>query len=530
MNEIESVLDKRWRNACRVVLRRDIGALSEYYQYLRELVEPLAHRKSSISGKDVAYAVREYAEGSKWISLDEVDYARKFEPLSINEIKDIDSLLAALAERFYYTGNIVLGNSSHVQNSSNINDSFYLDGCARMGDSKYLVGCAWGRLNEDCFGCHGPGESQFCIRCGETWRVKRAFEVWSCYSSSDCYYSHNLANCTECFFCFNRKNTRYAVGNLEIGKEKYLAVKEKLLAEIAETLAREKRMPSLVDIARESTGKLEGRKIRLSGGMEGEGRARDAVNDAFEKTAALIFGKSIGKMEEHEEWLTRHTRRLEEAKSALSGTKMLVVPYTTFSVLEYPRERVVTAEEALEIGSASRLTEAEIGRLTVKNASSFIGRLAYFIVDLRRGTNMNLEQCSVCVESANSFRVNSVVYSKYCGYSFWPRSSEYLFGVDSVFDSSFCINCYHSLKLTRCLEIDASRSCSDSCFCHNCENLHDSMFCFNAKNFSHAIGNAPLPAEQYRAVKSMLLEQIAGELARKKDLKWDIYNIGSERR
>ena len=67
---------------------------------------------------------------------------------------------------------------------------------------------------------------------------------------------------------------------------------------------------------------------------------------------------------------------------------------------------------------------------------------------------------------------------------------------------------------------------SDLYYSHNCENVHDSMFCFNAKNLRHAVGNAVLEAGAYKKLKSQLLEQIAGELAAKKDLKWDIYNIG----
>ena len=34
--------------------------------------------------------------------------------------------------------------------------------------------------------------------------------------------------------------------------------------------------------------------------------------------------------------------------------------------------------------------------------------------------------------------------------------------------------------------------------------------------------------ETYKKVKESLLEQIVSELERKKDLKWDIYNIGHD--
>jgi len=53
------------------------------------------------------------------------------------------------------------------------------------------------------------------------------------------------------------------------------------------------------------------------------------------------------------------------------------------------------------------------------------------------------------------------------------------------------------------------------------------MFCFNVKNLTHAIGNAQLPPEQYKKVKGALVAQMANELEKKRDLRWDIFSIGA---
>jgi hypothetical protein len=84
----------------------------------------------------------------------------------------------------------------------------------------------------------------------------------------------------------------------------------------------------------------------------------------------------------------------------------------------------------------------------------------------------------------------------------------------------------YSSNLTRAFEVDNCSDCSDIYFSHNCENVHDGMFCFNVKNIRNAIGNGALPLEKYKAVKKSLLEQIVSELEKKKNLRWDIYNIG----
>ncbi|MFH1285523.1 MAG: hypothetical protein ABIH99_02985, partial [Candidatus Micrarchaeota archaeon] len=104
--------------------------------------------------------------------------------------------------------------------------------------------------------------------------------------------------------------------------------------------------------------------------------------------------------------------------------------------------------------------------------------------------------------------------------------SKYIFGSQRAVSSLFSMKCYNSNSLTRCFEVDASTKCSDSYFCHNCEGLSEAMFCFNAKAKRHAIGNAELPREKYAKVKNAVVEQIASELERKHELKWDIFNVG----
>jgi hypothetical protein len=87
------------------------------------------------------------------------------------------------------------------------------------------------------------------------------------------------------------------------------------------------------------------------------------------------------------------------------------------------------------------------------------------------------------------------------------------------------MNIYSCTHQTRCFEIDCCGYCTDTYFSHNCENVNDSMFCFNKKNLRYAIGNAPLPQNDYKRIKSSLLAQIADELNSTKDLRYDIYNI-----
>ena len=521
-SETLAVLDRRWHNACKVVFKEDIGPLSDYLPWLSGLVEPLMHRKSSVSRKEVTYAIREYAQGAKWTSLDEVDFNREFEPLSINEIKDLDSLLSAVSGRACYCGNIVLGNSGFVERSSNITDSFYLQDCSLLSDSKYNLHVSTGRLSEDSFGVYGPGESQHCIRCSQTYRDRRCFELWMSQNCSDCCYVYNLDSCTDCIFCFNARNKRHCIGNLELERGKYSGIKEKLLAEMADELKRKKKLPSLMEIAAKSP--FEKPVVHPSPEERQDDSGKKAAEAGFQKTSRLLLGKELRDIDTYRKWLERHIWAVEDKESVASGRTTRTAPHAV-AVVEMPEKRIVTVEEALEIGKNS-ISGSDAASLSLQNCHETIKNLAFFPVEFYTGTNVSLTQCTVAIECALSYRTSTFVYSKYCGCNFYPRSTEHAFGCNQLFDSSFCINCYYSVKLTRCFECDSCRGCSDCYFCHNCENLTDCMFCFNAKSKRYAIGNVEVGRENYLKVKKMLLEEIDRKLEKDHDLKIDIYNVG----
>lgn len=130
-------LNRQWRSTCKVVLGQDIGPMEDYADWLRYGNEPITPRHSMVSGREMVSAPPHYAQGGKWMALDEVDFGKKFEPLSINDLKDIDSLVLAARERFIYSGDIYFGQSGHIEQSSNINDSFYVYKTASFGNSKH---------------------------------------------------------------------------------------------------------------------------------------------------------------------------------------------------------------------------------------------------------------------------------------------------------------------------------------------------------------------------------------------------------
>ncbi|VVB58603.1 Uncharacterised protein [Candidatus Anstonella stagnisolia] len=517
-------LEKRWKGATKILFGAELGPLEEYKNWLCNFNEEVMRRNSSLSGKPVSYVDAKFRENSKWISFDEVDFNKKFQPLSINDVKDIDSIVSAVQERIFYTGNIILGNSQYVYESTNINDSYYMLNCAKLGDSKYIAHSTLGRLCEDCFGCNGIGESKFCLKCYETYRDVRSFELWRSENCSDCYYSYNLASCSDCMYSFNIKNKRFTIGNLALPQEKYAAIKKALLSQMASELTKQKRIYSLVDLlAKCSTDTSEFSHLKFDSPSPHTDLA--PIQNAFDQTSKVIFGKPLGHLDDYQKWLERNSREKAYGKSAVSSKPIIIGDYSSF--FELPRNRLVKFDESLKIGENFHISDSDASRLTLQNAHEFLGNIAFCPPEYEQGTNTNTIECPTTASSANCYRSYPNILSKFIAYSFWPRTSEHIFGSAMMFDSEFCINSYYSLKLHRCLEMDSCRDCSDSLFCHNVESTADSMFCFNSKNLRNAIGNAPLPKEKYSSIKSSILSQLTNELQKKKSLKYDIYSIGS---
>ncbi|MEK6978852.1 MAG: hypothetical protein AABW86_01395 [Candidatus Micrarchaeota archaeon] len=245
-------INDSWKSTCKIIFGQEIGDLKDYEQFLKRYTEPISKTKSILSGKEVYYGAP-YCSKAKFISMDEIDQM-KVEPIGIDDTKDIDSLMNAAAERFYYAGNKFGGKIQDVVGSGDCSDSFFVVGSREIYLSEYI---AYGQMlttTKYMFGCCWGSEDNFCINSTELELVNRVFESTLCVQTADAYYSYNCIGCQEVMFCFNQRSARYAIGNRQMEKTNYLALKAKLLKEIVELLKRDKTVPSLIDVA---TGKAE---------------------------------------------------------------------------------------------------------------------------------------------------------------------------------------------------------------------------------------------------------------------------------
>ncbi|MFA5929387.1 MAG: hypothetical protein WC861_00730 [Candidatus Micrarchaeia archaeon] len=517
-------LDSQWRSACRLLLGREVGELSRYKDWLCEGLEPFEKRKSSLSGKEV-YAVGKYPPGAPFISFDEIDYGKKFAPLSINEMKDIDSIVEAVQERAAFCGNAILGNSSHAEESTGMEDCHFVLGCHTFHKSQDMAYCAIGRENKSCFGSSVIGESTFNIKGHNTWRTSRCLCDQRVYESNDIAYSDNLDGCTECMFCFGLRGKRRMVGNAQLGEAEYAKVKEKLISDIADELEAKGRAPSIFELVPKTPLKLSKPLPKAAEPPFDETK----VQTAFDEACSIVLGRKIGNLRDFGGYLTRHIRNISSMKSAASDEKVFVGGYSIDMAMA-KSGRAVKLSELYELCQPRQAPENLLaGKATLSDIGRLIDPVAVFSTEEYSLTS-NAAECSTVHYGNNVLCCSRAYHAKDCAYSCWPRDCDHMFGCDATRNSSFCFHCYNSYKLTRCFEVDTSQNCTGSCFCHNCENVHDSMFCFNVKNLRYAIGNAEVGKEAFERAKKILLAEINSSLERTHDYKRSIYGIARARK
>lgn len=247
-------INDAWKDTCRVLLADEVGELDEFEAYLTQYVEQPQTRQSVLSHQPVMVSSPHFGKSARFISNDEMAQYQKAAKalLHINEVKDLDSLCQALSDRFIYSGNIVIGNSSEVSLSDSCANSQFVQRSIRVFDSKFVAFSSDVRYGECIFGSDKVPASRFIISSSHTHKSIRCFECISVMICADCYYSAHLEDCQNCLFSFNQKNKRNLIGNLAFAPDEFIKLKSKLLGEMAESFKSKKSVLPLVDLIRDS--------------------------------------------------------------------------------------------------------------------------------------------------------------------------------------------------------------------------------------------------------------------------------------
>lgn len=520
--DIYKKLDNSWKTTTKILFGSEGEELKKYDDWLSRDTYGAMRSKSSLSKKEVVLCSSRYARNSKFISYDEIDFTKKFEPLSIDEIKDVDSIIEALKERFYYAGNIILGNSQFVLESTGIYNSHYvLRSSLIFQPNQYIYLCRKTRNCTNVFGSYFTGEINYAIRAFNSARSSRLLESYFTLSSSDVFYSYDIVGCRNIMFSFSLRNKGFVIGNLQLSKDKYMEISKSLKKQMFEELRSKKALPSIYELG---LGEVELFEEYREDGEDEKNKEMiiEEINKVFSLTTKTLFNRELGDFREYEKYfLSSLPIRFSKVKSALSKKEFVV--FFDNNSKGMPEKRIVLHKESYYLSTKLKLSEEEVKDYE-KIKKSF-HKIAFFPGETQNEC-FTTYGTPLCDDSSITYKVAHAYHIKRCAYSYYPRNSDAAFGCCYNIISNFCINCFYSEKIARCFEVDVCNNSSDLYFCHNVENIRQGMFCFNVKNLSYVIGNAEYSPSLYNKIRNSLIDQIADELERKKELRWRIHNIG----
>ncbi|VVB56660.1 Uncharacterised protein [uncultured archaeon] len=241
-------IEGAFSQASKTLFEKPLSDIDDYGPWLLRHVKPMEERRSAISAKPLGVCPKTMSlipiPKDRVVGMREADaigQSVQADPGRVERIclSNAHELISKLA---YFDMDFWIGQNSNIVYCV---VSVHSSDCYRMAAPVYSKLCAysfWCVRSESCFGCDTIFDSSCCVNCYYSLKLTRCFELDSSRDCSDCLFSHNIENCQDCMFCFNVKAKRYAIGNVEMKKEDYLRVKKMLLAEIAHTLGKDKKL------------------------------------------------------------------------------------------------------------------------------------------------------------------------------------------------------------------------------------------------------------------------------------------------
>ncbi|MCX6770631.1 MAG: hypothetical protein NTX79_01105 [Candidatus Micrarchaeota archaeon] len=512
-----------FKNTCRILFGQDIGELPEFAPYLSETMFPYRVARSSLSGKEVMLSGPYYPDDARFVSQDEVAL-QKMKPLSINDIKDIDSLFAAASERAAYCGNKVFGTCLDVAEVDNCADCMNVLHSHDIYSTKNAAYCSNGRLSDSLYGVSGFCRSHQCMRCawcaGPGLGASRCFESYGSVGTTGAYYAFNCCGCSDVMFCFNLRGKSHMIGNLQLPKDRYGELRAKLASEMAQMLGKDKRLFSLVDLAAGAGGLEKFKELERDD-------APMAIRKALDSCCRVVLGKEAGTPEKLSQWLLKRAVKVRK----VIGRKGTPTYHSDYPMLcKIPASHVVTLDEALEEAVRRKIAIRDGETPGLDEVAARAGEIALFTFEKREGRCLDITEGPGASDSTNCHRLLYAFSNTLSGFSSVVTESKYVFGgYLRILNSEFCLSCYNLTQCSKCLETDSSYRSRGLYFCHNCENVEDGILCFNLKGARYAVLNQPVSKEEYARVKKMLLDYVNKELEEKGGLERGIFSLAPAR-
>lgn len=232
-------LEEAFSTTSKLLLGEALSPVDDYGEWLSRHLGKRSVFPSAISGESVffreQFAFHRIAPKKKIISFGDREEAGKFR-IGGAEGMGVAELLGKIPGIAYFCMDERIKKEQNNEETMGMEDTI---NCYKTNDAFICKNVAYSfytKIAEYIFGSFRAIESKHCMNAYNCWRSKGLFECDSVKDSSSLYFCHNVENCHESMFCSNVKNLRHAIGNVGVGREKYLEVKGMLLGHILKEL------------------------------------------------------------------------------------------------------------------------------------------------------------------------------------------------------------------------------------------------------------------------------------------------------
>ncbi|MEW6528685.1 MAG: hypothetical protein AB1391_02235 [Candidatus Micrarchaeota archaeon] len=519
MDDTKCAVEKAFQTTFKIIFGECNVTLDELEDYLWRYLYPIKKRKSAFSEKDIFLCHHPYCEGAKMISQDEenMDINRKFEPLDINKIKDIDSIINEIKDRIYYAGNRRYGVCDFVEKSDAIVDSFYIYNSHFLNKTKYIGYSSCLRDgSEHAFGSALSLRIKYVIKTAMADKITRSFETYLSTNSSDLFFCYDCRGSNHLMFSFNIRSKNYCIGNLELPKDKYMVIRKKLIDESREHIEKYKTFYSIF----ESLPPIKVKPMITVKDKPVPPRDFKPIEEAWKSTCRIVLGKDIGPLQKYERLLSERINPIKRFKT-ICGNETCSSDLMFYKYI--PKERYASSEESEEVAK-QHITFEDGEEISLKSIIEKISPIAFFKVEIHEGNTTNYVDTQNDYNAINTYKTCDGAFVKNIAYNSMVLNSEYIFGSYRISYSKFCIKS-NGVNISCCFDVASCINSSNLIYCYDVEGLDNCMFCFNTKAKRYAIGNVEIGKENYMKIKKLVLDEITAKLEKDGTLPFDIFTI-----
>jgi len=234
-------IEEAFSSTAKLLFGRSLSPIDAYAEWL---VRDMPNWRVIRSGRGQAaaphYGFFKYVPDAKIAAFEEFDEIgkKRLRPVGENPL----SMATEFGNQVEYVVQVIEGANLDVEGSTLYKNLVNAYKCLGSFNSKAVGFLSWSDYNEHCFGLYRTFHSKSSMKCWHSDKLARCFEMDGCNNCSDAMFCHNCENLAHALFCFNSDGLRYAVGNVEVGKEKFEKIRGKMLAEIVNKLEKDKKL------------------------------------------------------------------------------------------------------------------------------------------------------------------------------------------------------------------------------------------------------------------------------------------------